>query len=104
MTSRVEVNMRTIAIVSQKGGASKTTLAVHLATEASKSCVALILDTDPQATASRWGEWRGGGEPEPSHSQLLRDFMETAWIFCEMPSSAEDQMHALARVCDALEN
>lgn len=56
--------MQTIAVVSQKGGAGKTTLAVHLATEAAKSRVALILDTDPQATASRWGEWRGGREPE----------------------------------------
>lgn len=56
--------MQTIAVVSQKGGAGKTTLAVHLATEAAKSCVSLIVDTDPQATASRWGEWRGGSEPE----------------------------------------
>ena len=47
--------MRTIAIISQKGGAGKTTLAVHLATEAAKTCVALVLDTDPQATANRWG-------------------------------------------------
>ncbi|MBI1198298.1 MAG: AAA family ATPase [Phenylobacterium sp.] len=56
--------MRTIAVVSQKGGAGKTTLAVHLATEAARSHVALIVDTDPQATASRWGEWRRGAEPE----------------------------------------
>ena len=56
--------MQTIAVVSQKGGAGKTTLAIHLATEAAKSRVSLILDTDPQATASRWGEWRGGGEPD----------------------------------------
>ena len=59
-----EVNMRTVAIISQKGGAGKTTLAVHLATEAAKACVALIIDTDPQATASRWSEWRAGGDPE----------------------------------------
>jgi chromosome partitioning protein len=64
MPACAEVNMRTLAIVSQKGGAGKTTLAVHLATEAGKSHVALILDTDPQATASRWSEWRGGGDPE----------------------------------------
>lgn len=36
--------MRTVEIVSQKRGAGKTTLAVHLATEASKSCVALERD------------------------------------------------------------
>lgn len=57
--------MRTIAIISQKGGAGKTTLAVHLATAAAAAGrVTLILDTDPQATASRWGQWRGGGDPE----------------------------------------
>ena len=56
--------MQTIAIVSQKGGAGKTTLAVNLAAEAAKSSVSLIVDTDPQATASRWGQWRGGGDPE----------------------------------------
>jgi chromosome partitioning protein len=56
--------MRTIAIVSQKGGAGKTTLAIHLATEAAKSRVALIVDTDPQATASLWSRWREGAEPE----------------------------------------
>lgn len=57
--------MRTIAIISQKGGAGKTTLAVHLATAASHAGhVSLIVDTDPQATASRWSEWRGEADPE----------------------------------------
>ncbi len=57
--------MHTIAIISQKGGAGKTTLAVHLATEAHRAgSVALILDADPQATASTWSQWRGGAEPE----------------------------------------
>ncbi|MGA0606609.1 ParA family partition ATPase [Phenylobacterium sp. VNQ135] len=57
--------MRTIAVISQKGGAGKTTLAVHLATEAQASGrVALLMDTDPQATASRWAHWRGEREPD----------------------------------------
>ncbi|MEP0390681.1 MAG: ParA family partition ATPase [Erythrobacter sp.] len=50
----------TIAIVSQKGGSGKTTLAVNLATRAAaakhESCV---VDTDPQATAAAWSDWRG---------------------------------------------
>lgn len=49
-----------IAIVSQKGGSGKTTLAVHIATRAAQagyeSCV---IDTDPQATAAAWSDWRG---------------------------------------------
>jgi chromosome partitioning protein len=64
MAACVEVHMKTIAIISQKGGAGKTTLAVHLASAAARDFVTLIVDTDPQATASRWGEWRNGADPE----------------------------------------
>ena len=50
----------TIAIVSQKGGSGKTTLAVHIATRAAQagqqSC---IVDLDPQASAAAWSDWRG---------------------------------------------
>jgi len=61
--------MLKIAIISQKGGAGKTTMAVHLATAgALAGYVSLLVDTDPQATASRWGQWRQrtkpGAEPE----------------------------------------
>ena len=61
--------MYTVAIISQKGGAGKTTMAIHLATAATAAgYVSLLLDTDPQATASRWSQWRQkktpGAEPE----------------------------------------
>jgi hypothetical protein len=40
-------------------------VAVHLAVAAAAhGKVSLIVDTDPQAAASRWGEWREGLEPE----------------------------------------
>ena len=64
--------MRTVAIISQKGGAGKTTLALHLATAAhAAGVVSLILDTDPQATASRWSQWRDGAEPEVIDLSLI---------------------------------
>jgi chromosome partitioning protein len=57
--------MPTVAIVSQKGGSGKTTLALHLGASAAydgmQSCV---IDTDPQATAAAWGDWRGEFLPE----------------------------------------
>ena len=57
--------MRTISVISQKGGAGKTTLALHVATAAHHAgLVTLALDTDPQATLSRWSGWRSGADPE----------------------------------------
>jgi len=44
--------MKVVAIISQKGGAGKTTLAVHLATAAAaRGYAAAIIDLDPQGTA-----------------------------------------------------
>ena len=51
--------MKTIAILSEKGGAGKTTLAVHLATAAQLSGLATaIIDLDPQASAADWADSR----------------------------------------------
>jgi chromosome partitioning protein len=59
------VAMPIIAIISQKGGAGKTTLALHLAAAAQDAGrTALIIDTDPQATASQWASWRHDVPPE----------------------------------------
>lgn len=56
---------RTVAIISQKGGAGKTTLAIHLAAAAARAGrISLLIDTDPQASASQWAEWRQGAPPE----------------------------------------
>ena len=47
--------MRVVAIASQKGGAGKTTLTVHLAIAAVMAGVkAAVIDTDPQASLADW--------------------------------------------------
>ena len=52
--------MRTIALVTQKGGAGKSTLAPSLAVAAHESGERVCLvDLDPQATLTTWGKTRG---------------------------------------------
>ena len=65
--------MKIVAIISQKGGAGKTTLAVHLATAAATAGhTAAIIDLDPQATAASWSDRRTAGAPEVISGQAAR--------------------------------
>lgn len=56
--------MTSIAFLSQKGGSGKTTLAVHTAVAAQQSRERVFLvDTDPQRSATVWGEAREAETP-----------------------------------------
>src|SRR5215208_3254609 len=73
--------MKIIAILSQKGGAGKTTLAVHLAVAAAESgkTVAMI-DLDPQASATSWKDLRKADTPAVVATPVSRlaQVLETA--------------------------
>jgi chromosome partitioning protein len=54
--------MKTLAIIAQKGGSGKTTLAVHLAMCATRQKFkTALIDLDPQGSAYRWNESREDG-------------------------------------------
>jgi chromosome partitioning protein len=71
--------MRTVALLTQKGGAGKTTLAASLAVAAAGAGERVIaLDLDPQASLVRWGKRREAAHApntvitEPFEAERLR--------------------------------
>ena len=65
--------MKVLAILSQKGGVGKTTLATCLAVAAEQAGkVAAIIDLDPQATASFWKDVRQLDTPAVASIQPVR--------------------------------
>jgi chromosome partitioning protein len=65
--------MRIIAILSQKGGAGKTTIAVNLAVAAELAGKrSVIVDLDPQASSTSWGDSRRTEAPAVVSAQASR--------------------------------
>lgn len=65
--------MFTLAVISQKGGAGKTTLALNLAVAAHLAGeTALVVDLDPQASAAAWHDGRGRDGPLVVSAQAAR--------------------------------
>ena len=56
--------MKTLAVLSRKGGTGKTTLAIHLAVAAERAGhTTVLIDLDPQASAAKWNDEREGDSP-----------------------------------------
>ena len=73
--------MKTLAIISQKGGAGKTTLALNLAGAAEAfGHRSVIIDLDPQASAKGWHDHRSKESPVVISAQASRidDVLSTA--------------------------
>ena len=101
--------MRTIAVISQKGGAGKTTLALHIAVAADLAGYsAVLLDMDPQGTAEAWSEWRKEAPPVviPAKVGTLAKTVEKAalhgadLIIIDTPPLAEAEARAAAKIAD----
>lgn len=101
--------MLVLAIVSQKGGVGKTTLAGHLGVEALKTAgpVALI-DTDPQGSLASW--WNERQHPDPlfvtadisrltEHLTELRK-LDITTVIIDTPPAITKNIEAVLAVAD----
>jgi chromosome partitioning protein len=102
--------MQRIVLVQQKGGASKSTLCVHLAVAAQQAGYkTAIIDTDPQGSASAvWGTARGNVAPPVAAviAAELKDAIEAAAgdgfqvIFIDTPPHTAPAIERVARNVD----
>lgn len=94
--------MKTIAIVSRKGGVGKSTLAMNLGTVAQD---AEILDTDPQASCADWSDRREKEYPlvrTVPAGRVKNALKKTGaeWCLIDTQPSAEASLIEIAQVSD----
>jgi chromosome partitioning protein len=104
--------MITIAIISQKGGAGKTTLAINLAVAATQAGAdpCTLIDLDPQGSSATWGDSRSATVPEVISAQAnrLERHVEAArragaaTVVIDTAPHSESAALAAARVADLI--
>jgi len=101
--------MWTIAIIAQKGGSGKTTLAECLAVAAERAGrTAAILDIDPQTTAASWHDRRTADTPAviPIPSSRIKEKLAVArqagadLVFIDTPARLSEAALEAARHAD----
>ena len=91
-----------IAVVNQKGGAGKTTLSMNLAGAfANRKHKVLVIDADPQGTATRWAASADDEEVFPAaviglsaaetkvHREVKKFVADYDWIVIDCPPAAD---------------
>jgi chromosome partitioning protein len=101
--------MKTIALIAQKGGTGKTTLALSLAVAAQQAGkIAVIIDLDPQATACNWGDRRKLETPviiDAQPARLTKALEKAAeggvdLVIIDTPARSEQSALAAAKAAD----
>ena len=98
-----------IAIISQKGGAGKTTLAINLAVEAERNNLSsLLIDLDPQSSATEWSDSRKEDYPVvmSAHASRMVTLIEKAeannasFLFIDTAPHSENSALEAAKIAD----
>jgi chromosome partitioning protein len=104
-------DMKIIAVIAQKGGAGKTTVALSLAIAAEQDGLhTLIVDVDPQATACNWADRRQSQNPLVIDAQPARmpQALEKArsgginLVVIDTPPRSEQSALAAAKLADLI--
>jgi chromosome partitioning protein len=98
--------MKVVAVVNQKGGAGKTTTTMNLAAVAAESAHVLVVDVDPQQSATWWATTAGdelpfdfADETDPGFLSAIRS-LPYEFVFVDTPGSLSDTA-VLSAVLDA---
>ena len=81
MLSTDRSRLRTVALVARKGGSGKSTLAVALAVQHERAGGrAVVVDLDPQGSATAWGALREADRPVvvAAHARRLQPVLDAA--------------------------
>ena len=98
-----------IAIISQKGGAGKTTLAINLAVEAERTNLSsLLIDLDPQSSATEWSDSREQDYPVvlSAHASRMDKLIQKAevnnasFVFIDTAPHSENAALESAKISD----
>lgn len=99
--------MQTIAVLNQKGGSGKTTIATHLATALMRAGHGILLvDSDPQGSARDWAAVREGqpvpvvGIDRPTIGRDLKNLARKDYVIIDGAPQAADLAASAIKAAD----